>query len=202
MSVSFGRRGSIACAIVAAMTWSASALAQAPVATSPAHVKELVGLLQAKKLEAFAVKDTETPGRFVAVLLVPNAQLMLVSAAYERPTDIEYRIYAKDFMNAYAELNSGIMSKDKFFVEDALCDGLVAKPANGVDDTVTIGAEKHVFNGDYTDPKKKPDPKKPNQDQYFKVFADADARYTKLLSMLVDELKKIEAPLGPAHEVR
>ncbi len=202
MSVSLGRRGSIACAIVVAMTWSASALAQMPAATSPTHVKELVGLLQAKKLEAFAVRDTDTPGRFVAVLLVPNAQLLLISAAYDRPTDIDYRISAKDYMNAYAELNSGVMSKERVFFEDALCDGLVAKPANGVDDTVTIGAEKHVFNGDYTDPKKKPDPKRPNQDQYFKTFVEADARYTKLLTMLVDELKKSAAPLGSARELR
>jgi len=202
MSVSFRRRGSIAGAIVVAMAWSATALAQVPAATSPTHVKELVGLLQAKKLEAFAVKDAETPGRFVAVLLVPNAQVLLISAAYDRPTDIEYRIYTKDYMNAYAELNSGVMSKDRIFIEDALCDGLVPKPANGVDDTVTIGSEKHVFDGDYTDPKKKPDPKKPNQDQYFKAFVDADARYTKFLTMLVDELKKSHVPPGAAPEVR
>lgn len=202
MSVSFGRRGSIASAIVMAMAWSAPALAQMPVPTSPAHVKELVALLQAKKLDAFAVKDVDTPGRFVAVLLVPGAQVMLISAAYERPTDIEYRIYTKDYMNAYAELHSGVMSKDRVFFEDTLCDGLAPKPTNGVGDTVTIGTERHVFDGDYTDPKKKPDPKKPNQDQYFKTFVDADARYTKLLTMLVDELKKTQASFGAVREVR
>ncbi len=187
------------CAMLGAM--QVTGRAQAPTATSPAPAKELAALLQSKKLDAFAVKDTTQAGRFVAVLMVPNVQLMVVSAVYDPPSDVDYRIYTKDYMTAYVELNSSVQSKEKVFVEDRLCDGLAAKPANGVDDTVTIGTTKSVFNGEYTDPKKKPDPKKPSQADYFKVFADADAQYTKMLTMLIDELKK-SAPVAPAAEVR
>ncbi len=166
-----------------------------PVPTSPPRVKELVALLQSKKMEAFAVKDTAETGRFVAVYLVPNAQLMLISAGYERPTDVEYRIYQKDFMNAYAELNSSVLAKDKVFFQDALCDGLFPKPTNGVEDIVTIGTTKRIFNGDFNDPKKKPDPKKPSLEDYVKAFSDADAKYASLVTMVLDELKKA-APIS------
>ena len=161
-----------------------------PVPTSPPRVKELVALLQSKKLEAFAVKDASESGRFVAVLLVPNVQLMLISAGYERPTDVEYRINEKDFMNAYAELNSSVLAKDKVFFQDALCDGLFPKSTNGVEDIVTIGTTKRIFNGDFNDPKKKPDPKKPSLEDYVKAFSDADAKYTSLVTMVLDVLKK------------
>jgi hypothetical protein len=176
--------------------------AQAPSATSPAPAKELAALLQSKKLEAFAVKDTNQAGRFVAVLMVPNVELMVVSAVYDPPSAVEYRIYTKDYMTAYVELNSSVQSKEKVFVEDPLCDGLAVKSANGVDDTVTIGSTKNVFDGEYTDPKKKPDSKKPNETDYFKAFADADAQYTKMLTMLIAELKKTAPATQAAAEVR
>ena len=55
---------------------------------------------------------------------------------------------------------------------------------------VTIGTAKRVFNGDYTDPKKKPDPKKLSLEDYVKAYSEADAKYTSLVTMLLDELKK------------
>ncbi|HKW03416.1 MAG TPA: hypothetical protein VJN96_26560 [Vicinamibacterales bacterium] len=177
-------------ALLAAATQLTVSAQVLPAPTSPARVKELVALLQSKKLEAYAVKDTAEAGRFVAVYLVPNVQLMLISAGYERPTDVEYRIYQKDFTNAYAELNSSVLAKDKVFFQDALCDGLFPKSTNGAEDIVTIGTAKRVFNGDYNDPKKKPDPKKPSLEDYVKAFSDADAKYTSLVTMLLDELKK------------
>jgi hypothetical protein len=184
------RQGITIAALLAAVTQLAVSAQALPAPTSPARVKELVALLQSKKLEAFAVKDTAETGRFVAVYLVPNVQLMLISAGYERPTDVEYRIYQKDFTNAYAELNSSVLAKDKVFFQDALCDGLLPKSSKGAEDIVTIGTTKRVFDGDYNDPKKKPDPKKPSLEDYVKAFSDADAKYTSFVTMLLDELKK------------
>jgi len=193
MKVPAGRTARVAriavgCALVVAAQLSLRAQAPADPA-SPPRAKELVALLQAKKLEAFAVKDTTAAGRFVAVLLVPNAQLLVVSAGYERPTDVEYAIYTKDYMTAYVDLNSSVLSKDKVFVEDALCDGLKASPAGGVSDAVTDGTQKQVFDGDFADPKKR-NQKKISQEAYLKAFAAADAKYAQFLTMLVDELKK------------
>ena len=194
-------QAAVVCALVGAAQLTAVAQAL-PSPTSPPRVKELVALLQSKKLEAFAVKDTAEKGRFVAVYLVPGAQLMLISAGYERPTDVEYRINEKDFMNAYAELNSSVLAKDKVFFQDVLCDGLLPKPTNGADDSVTIGTTKRVFNGEFNDPKKKPDPKKPSFEEYVKAYTEADAKYTSLLTMLLEELKKMGPDFGAAREVR
>ncbi|MFI5177722.1 MAG: hypothetical protein ACHQO8_04130 [Vicinamibacterales bacterium] len=182
-------RIAVGCALVVATELTAGAQAPSIDPISPARAKELVSLLQSKKLEAFAVKDSSAAGRFVAVLLVPNVQLMVVSAGYERPSDVEYAIYTKDYMRAYVDLNSSVLSKDKVFVEDALCDGLKPGPSGGVSDAITSGTEKHVFDGDFADPKKR-NQKKISQEDYVKAFSAADAKYTQFLTMLLDELKK------------
>ncbi len=198
------RRSSVRRALFSGILLSAASLAtaaQTPAPTSNAPAKELAALMQSKKLETFAVKDSSDPSRFVAVLIVPGVELMVVSAGYERPMDIEYRLYTKDYMTAYMDLNASVMSKDKIFFEDRGCDGLAPKPINGMEDAVTSGTAKHVFDGDFLDPKKKPDPKKISQADYLKAFEEADSRYTKVLTMLLDELKKTTA-LGLTSELR
>src|SRR5262245_1041394 len=114
--------------VALAVTLGASAIsAQKPVpiaSASSGQAKELVAALQAKKLESFAVPDPQTPGRYVAVLHVPGAQLLVVAATYEKALEMDSRIYYKDFNNAYADLRTGIYAKDKLWIEDARGDGL------------------------------------------------------------------------------
>jgi hypothetical protein len=161
-----------------------------PASTSATSAKELVGLLQARKLEAYAVRDPSESGRFVAVLLIPNVQLLVVSAAYERPMDIEYRLYHKDFMNAYMDLNSSVYSQAKFFVDDAQGDGLKAVPGKEPGrDAVKAEGQDRVFDGAFADPRRRND-KRISQEDYFKAFVAADERYARLLGVLVAELKK------------
>ena len=161
-----------------------------PEATSGAKVKEFIAALQAKKLEAFAARDPDAERRYVAALLVPGVQMLVVSATHGRPTDIEYYIYRKEHMNAYMDLNSSVLSSDKVFVEDALADGLVAKPPKGLAaDAVTIAGKPQPFDGLFADPKRKNDKRIPLAD-YTKAFADADQRYTKLLDRLIVEIKR------------
>jgi hypothetical protein len=178
----------------ACVVFSGALSAQAPVipaGASQARAKELVAALAAKKLETFAAVDGSEPSRFVAVLHVPNVQLLLVSAVYERPTDIEYRLYHKDYQTAYADLRSSILSKKRVYVEDAFCDGLLAQPAKkaALFDTETVETEKHIFDGAFADPRKRNDTRI-TLDEYSKRFKEADDRYTRLLTLLLDELKK------------
>lgn len=161
-----------------------------PAPKSSVQAKELLSLLQAKKLDAFAVPDPQEPGRFVAVYGTPGVQLLVVTATYERPTDIEYRIFQKDYTGAYADLKSGVMSKARTFIEDMAGDGLLASPGKSpISDTITTGGEKHVFDGDFADPKKK-NQKKISQEDYVKSYSSADEMYTRLLGALLAELKK------------
>jgi hypothetical protein len=180
--------------------WSAPAAAQAPPPTpsaSSAKAKELVELMKAKKLEAFAVKDASTPGRFIAVMYIPDVQILLVSAAYSRPTDIDYRLYQKDYATAYRDLSSSVFSSDKFTVEDTVCDGLVAVPVkNMLPDSASSGTTSHRFEGP-ADPKKRND-KRMAAEPYHKAFNDVDQRYAQALSELIAELKKAGTLASPS----
>ena len=170
--------------------------AQAPGATESAtKAKELAALLQAKKLESFATRDAMQPGRYVAAIVVPGVQLLVVSASYSRANDIEYSLYNKKFQDAYLDLKSGALSTDRFFVDDAMCDGLVAVPGrNPLHDSVSMDGAKIVFDGDFVDPKKKNSKKVP-EDVYRKNFATADMRYARVLDLLITELKR--TPVEP-----
>jgi hypothetical protein len=175
--------------------------ADLPEPTSPAPAKVVVGLLQAHKLEAFAAKDPSAAGRFVAVLSIPEVQLLVVSATYERPTDIEYRIYQKDFMGAYMDLSASRLAKDRVFVEDVVADGLQPIPAkDGPGDSFTLDAERRTFDGVFS--KKPNDKKKIWREDYIKAFSGADATYTRLLAVLADALKTPAPPLGSATRMR
>lgn len=191
-------------ALVAAGEARARAQAPAPPASASAtKAKELVGLLQAKKLEAIAARYPGEAGRYLAALLVPNAQLLVVSASYTRPEDIEYYLYQKEFMNAYVNLNSSALAEKRLFIEDALHDGLVALPGKSLaHDSVTSGTTRQVFDGDFLDPRRRNPPKKISQEDYLKAFAAADEQYTKLLGVLIDELKKPAMLLAGAPGLR
>ena len=166
-----------------------------PASASSAKAKELMSLMMTKKLEAFAVKEPDTADRFIAVMAVPNVQLLLVSASYSRPTDIEYYMYQKEYVNAYKNLKSGALSTSRFFVEDVMGDGLVFVPVkNGLPDAVSIDATQQKLDGP-ADPKKRGDTRMA-ADAYAKSFADFDQRYAKALDALLAELKKSGTLVG------
>jgi lipoprotein-anchoring transpeptidase ErfK/SrfK len=194
-------------AFVTAAACAASLTAQStppPASTSMPPAKELVSLLEARKLEAFAVRDEANAGQFIAALHIPGVQLLVVSAVYKRPSDIDYRLYHKDYMSAYQDLRSGILADNRIIIEDISGDGLLAIPRKDTGrDTFTVSGAARVFDGDFADPRRK-NQKKISQEDYFKAYGDADARYAKLLETLLVELKKQKMPGGvaPVQAVR
>jgi hypothetical protein len=187
--------GRVAAACLAAAPLVTSLAAQAPSpAASVAKVAEFAALLTSKKLDAFAMKDPRSEAdkpRYIAVLLVPKSQLLLVAAAHTRFMDMEYFLHAKEFMKAYQDLNTSPASVDRFFVEDVLADGLVALPKkNSPPDAVKMGAETRTFDGVFVDPKRRNPDNKITQDVYLKHFGEADQRYAAVLDLLIEQLKK------------
>jgi hypothetical protein len=179
----------LAGAVVAGSAGGVLAQAPAPASTSAAKAKELAALMKGKKLEAFAMRESMFESRFVATMVTPDVQTLLVSALYSRPTDIEYYIYNKQYAHAYGDLVSGALGSERFFVEDVLGDGLIAVPGkNGVADSVDSAGVKQLFEGP-ADPKKHNDKRMP-ADEYAKKFGVADQRYASLLDTLIQELKK------------
>ena len=176
------------------------ALAQAAPSASVAKAKELTAMMKAKKLEAFAMRDAAGPNRFIAVICTPDVQILLVNAVYGRPTDIEYRLFQKDYTTAYRDLKTAVIASERFFVEDILGDGLVAVPAkNGLPDSTALDATTTVFEGP-ADPRKRNDKRMP-ADAYTKIFRETDQRYAQLLDVIVAELKK-SGTLEPAGVLR
>ena len=186
-------RAALVAAVIGVMTAAhlmAQGAAPAPASPSATRVKDLIAALQGKQLESFAVTDSGVPGRYVAVLHQPGIQILVVSAAYERSTDMDYRFYQKDYMNAYLDLRTGVLSKDRLIIEDAGANGLVALPGkNPVHDSVMQGTAEVTFDGTFADPKKK-DQKKLSQADYMKRFTDAEEQYARLLGVLIEALKK------------
>jgi hypothetical protein len=180
-----------ACAVMAPLAAAQdSAPPEAPTAQSPAQAAELVELLASKSLTSFAVRDPDNRGRFVAVLHIPNVQLMVVSAAYERTSDIDYRIYHKEYQTAYMDLNAGMLSTDKFFVQDTGANGLVLDPAEDTgSDLIRAGETLQTFDGEFADPRKRND-ERISQADYYKAFSETDARYARLLTLMITELRK------------
>jgi hypothetical protein len=200
-----GRSTAFAMAALAALAWMIGLQAQEasmPAPASTAGAKDLTAAMTAKNLQAFTAEDPDHVGHFAAALLVPGVQLLVVSADYDRPTDIQYRIYTKDFMNGYMDLNSSVLSKNKVFIEDAKGDGLVPVPAkDAAADSATIGGDHTVFDGDFTKPGKK-SKDKISYDDYVKAFTAADADYTKALALLLDAIRKTSPPVGAGAGLR
>ena len=163
--------------------------AQAPASVTTEKAKELASLMAAQKLEAFAARDGESTSRYVAVLVIPNVQMLVVSCKYSRDNDIEYSLYHKEYQNAYQDLRSGVFGTERFFVDDAQVNGLVAVPGkNPQHDAIMIEKDRHIFDGLFGDGKGR-NAKKPLTDVYMKTFSDADARYAHLLDVLIARLK-------------
>src|ERR1700733_9804388 len=160
-----------------------------PPAKSTAAVKEVVDLLTAKHLTAFATHNGDA-NKFVAALLVPGAELFVVGATYDRPGDLDYEIEHGDFTSTYEDLRSGVIAHDRVIVEDMGPNGIVPTPKkNEQFDTITIGTEKHTFDGNFAEPNHH-DAHKMAYDDYVKAYTDADDRYTQLLTALIGALKK------------
>jgi len=154
---------------------------------SAAAAKELVQALDAAKLEAIATPDPANPGVFIAALYIPGTQLLVVSAKYSAPTLLVDRITAKDYQAVYVDLQSASVHGSKIFVMDQRADGLVAKPSGDQAADSFDEADKSVsFDGDWKKAKIA-------EAEYTKAFASADDRYTKMLSMLVAQVKKAKS---------
>lgn len=158
-------------------------LAEAQEAKSAALAKELVDLLNQKKLDSVAAKRPGATDEFVGALFFPT-QLLVVSARYSVPVLLNEKLGAKDYKAIYIDLNSASVPESKTFIDDLGANGLRAKREEGEPfDSFEGGGKSVRFDSDW---KKQ----KMNEDEYMKAFADADARYSAMLSVLIAELKK------------
>jgi len=169
-------------AIVGLMFACFPSVAAAQVSKSAAVAKELVQVMEAKKLDSIAAK-TGGEGHFAAALYFPNVQLLVISGHYSAPQLMEPRLAGKQYRDTYMELSGTVTPDTKIFVQDMGEPGLTSKKQDNMYDTWTRAGKVVMFDGDN-------DKQKISDAEYAKAFAAADEEYAKILSALLAEAKK------------
>jgi hypothetical protein len=142
--------------------------------------RELVKALDAAKADSIGASDPETGG-FVAAIYVPGTQLLVVGGKFQSPDIGHYRLSKKEFRELYMDLNGGSEPTSRMFASDIRADGLALKPSGGVADVWEFGTSKHEFAG-----AKKA---KLKDQEYAKVYSEADTHYARILSLLIAQTK-------------
>lgn len=151
---------------------------------SSALAKELAAMLDQAKATTFAAKDPAKEDEYVAAMYFPGSQLLVVTAKYAVPIYVNEKLGKKEYMEVYIDLNSASVPASKIFVSDLQANGLVARPEEGqAFDTFEEGGKAMPFDRNW----KKRDM---SEEDYMKAFASADERYSRMLSILIAQIKK------------
>jgi len=162
-----------------------STAAAAQESKSVALAQTLTTLLDGAKLTAIAAKDPSDPDAFVAAMYFSGSQLLIVSAKYNPAVILNGKLEKKDYQEIYIDLNSASVAATRVFVEDLGADGLKSDHPDGVAfDSIDRGGKRTVFDNDWKKDQKLSD------EQFAKLFADADALYSRLLQALINQAKR------------
>jgi len=94
------------------------------------------------------------------------------------------RLAKKEYRDVYLDLNGAAAADTKVFIQDPGADGLKLKrDENQAFDIVEIAGKQTMFNSDWK-------AQKISEQDYLKVFGDADERYAKILTALLAQVKK------------
>lgn len=160
----------------------AVAAAQTP-SKSAAVAKELVQVMDSKKLDSIAAKTPLGDGHFAAALYFPNVQLLVISGHYSAPQLMEPRLAGKQYRDTYMELSGTVTPDSKIFVQDMGEPGLTSRKQENMYDTWTQAGKIVMFDGEN-------ERQKLSDAEYAKAFAAADEEYARILSALLAEAKK------------
>ena len=141
---------------------------------------QLVAAMQAKNLDAFAAEDPRQPGRFVAAMLVPEVQLLVVAAETTAPEYLRAQLAQRDYREAYVTLHSAAVPATKVFFQDMGCNGL-RDGDSSVDILYERAATQTVFDGDWK-------AQKLSKTGYQEKLQQADGLYAEALAVLTSAL--------------
>lgn len=145
--------------------------------------KQLTALLDKSKLDAVATKEAGEKDHYVAALYM-GSQLLVIEARYTVPVLLDEKVAKKDYREIYMDLNSASIPESKVFIVDLGANGLQARrDENQPYDTYEPGARRVLFDNDW---KKQ----QMTEEEYLKVFEEADAAYAKMLASLIAQMKK------------
>jgi hypothetical protein len=143
-------------------------------------VKQLTTAMTEQHLDAIATVDPANPSRFIAAMLVPGAQLLVVAAEYPNPSELQALIGQHNYRDVYTALHQPAAQKTRVFFIDSGCDG-VQVDREMVDVMYEKGASQVLFDGDWKKSKL-------SQADYEQKVQDAGERYTQLVGVLKDSV--------------
>ena len=151
---------------------------------SSVQAAALAKQLAEAKLQYIATKDPTDPGRFVAAMHLPGAQLMIVSARYGAPALLNEKVLLGKFQDAYIDLNSASEAATRVIVEDLRADGFaLAKGKDMLRDSFEANGKRVVFDFDWRK-------QKLTEAEYFSTLEAADTQYARMLALLIAEAQK------------
>ncbi len=182
MTKSFAR---MLCAGLAAVIAGAGAAAilgaQEP--RSAVLVKELTGLLQQRKMDSVAARHPAGKDLFVAALYFPG-QLLVISARTSAPAVVNEKLVRREFRDVYIDLNSASIPESRVMITDGGTDGLrPRREPNQPFDSQDMAGKSVRFDGNWRD-------QKISEQDYMKMFTQADEAYVAALQALLAEIKK------------
>ena len=145
---------------------------------SPELVKRLTTVMTQQGLTAIATPDPQVPGQYVAAMLFPGVQLLVIRARSDESAYIDAEIAARRFPNVYAALQDGVRDS-KLFVQDMGCDGVYGTPDNTPDIVYERGVDQFILDGDFKAARM-------SRQAYAKHIEVLDGRYAALLQLLID----------------
>lgn len=162
----------------------AAAAPREPRLRSGPLAKELGTALQQRGLDAFAARQTDEPDRFVAALFYPNAQLLVISAQYAASPVLEEKLSRKQYREVYLDLGGASPPKTRLLVHDMSADGLCDSRDKSAD-ILYEGTVVSRFDADWKSHGR-------SEHEYMEGLLDADARYSRMLEVLLAALTSPE----------
>ena len=149
---------------------------------SAASAAELSALMGTRGTTVIAAADPVEPDRFIAAMIVPGVQLLVVPARYATPDLLRDEIRTHQYSVAYGALQQSSMPESRVFFQDLKADGLHLKPGAAVDVMYERVVNQTMFDGN-------PAAHKLTDAAYAAKFKAADAAYSRMLTALIQELR-------------
>lgn len=132
-----------------------------------------------------AAADPSDPDRFVAAMLIPGIQLVVVSADYKVPVLLRERLLTGKYQDAYIDLSTATDAASRLTIEDIQADGLAFKPPKGVasGDLIVRDAEELRLDGQWRK-------KRMKEEAYREAYDQARADYVRIVGLLLAQAKQ------------
>ena len=172
---------SAALVAVALVTTMAVPSAQQP-QDSSALVKQLVSAMAARQLDVVAAIDPDEPGRFLGAMVFPGVQMMVTSTRHKQPEYVTEQLGKRQFRTVYDALQYGLPAGRLLF-HDLGCDGFKAG-GDSIDLYYEDANTRTLLDGNYL-------AQGMTEEQYAQKQRDAEAKYVRSLTILLDAVKKL-----------